>query len=235
MVDVTVMPDFTHSAVHNVPNSVYRHVAGYTSGTADICWTVDDWAKYSNSIRIRIEQGFGPAPDVRSYDVLDIERGAWTPQSAADEVERRVQAGIQWTTLYGGDAALAAASALIVRKGPSIWVGHVDCVLANWNLDQAHASTLIGTHVHGMTCRGVQWASPSSNPHTPLPGTTLTLAEANVDLHVVQWDWAPSSQPALPPPPPPPRPVNSQKGILVTIPNGHVYDVASTDGGATWR
>ena len=203
-----ICPDFTHDAVNNVnPNGPFTHIAGYVSGTSNIMWTAADWARFPNKIKLRIEQGYGGVPaDVESYDILDIERGAWTPQSAADEVERRVNAGIEWTTLYAGDADLATTASLIKAKGDRIWIGHVDCILANWNDNQSEAGNTVGTFVHGMTCRGVQYASPTSNPDTILPGSAMTLAQANVDLNAIQLGWQPSSKPVAPPTPVPPKP-----------------------------
>jgi hypothetical protein len=250
-----VMPDFTHSAVTNVPpNGPYSHVGGYTSGTPDILWTPSDWSRYSKQIHIRYEQGYGGfTPNMADYDVLDIEKGAWTPEAAATEVKRRVEAGYQWTTLYGGDADLAATSALIVAMGPHIWDGHVDCILANWNLDEAQAAAIVGTEVHGMTCRGVQWASPESNPNTNLPGTAMTLAEANVDLTVVQAGWNPPTVPRpvpvpvpvptpTPTPTPTPAPVDpplqfNSAGVVVWQGGTvlHTREVVSEDGGKTWH
>lgn len=206
------MPDFTHSAVRDVPpNGPFTHVAGYTSGTPDILWTASDWARFPKQVHIRIEQGYGTkTPNMADYDVLDIEKGAWTPAEAAAEVKRRVEAGYQWTTLYGSNAALGAAADAIKAYGHDIWNGHVDCVLADWNLSEAEAYKIVGTEVHGMTCRGVQWASPSSNPHTNLPGTAMTLAESNVDLNVIQPGWNPPTVPRskpVPAPVPVPTPV----------------------------
>jgi hypothetical protein len=252
-----VMPDFTHDAVGNVPDSnTYKHIAGYTSGTEGILWTTSDWDKYPNAVHIRIEQGYGTdTPNMADYDVLDVEQGAWTPTTAAAEVKRRVEAGYVWTTLYGSDGTLESCATLIKAMGDEIWVGHVDCVLANWNLTEAQAVALIGTQVAGMTCRGVQWASPKSNPKTSLPGTTLTLSQADVDLNVVQSSWKPvtvprgTSAPVTPPAPPVKPPVVppvkppvepvvqlNHAGLVVWQADGKFYtrEVASADGGKSW-
>ena len=203
------MPDTIHANVNNInPNGPFTHVAGYTSGTPDIMWTAADWSRFPRQHHIRIEQGYGGfTPNMSDYDVLDIETGAWTPETAANEVERRVLAGYTWTTLYGNDTALSQTASLIKAKGDHIWIGHVDCVLADWNLNEAEAAAIVGTMVHGMTCQGVQWASPSSNPNTNLPGTSMTLSQGNVDLNVVNPNWNPSTVPVKPPVPVPPTPV----------------------------
>lgn len=250
----SVMADFTHAAVESVPDeNGFTHVAGYTSGTDNIQWTASDWSKYADKILVRIEQGYGTStPVLSSYDVLDVETGAWTPSTAAAEVKRRVEAGYQWTTLYGSEGTLESCATLIKAMGDSVWVGHVDCVLANWNLDQAQAAAIVGTQVAGMTCRAVQWASPTSNPKTLLPGTELTLTQVNADLNAVQKTWRPAESvprettPApAPAPVPAPTPVVAEPvlqfnhaGVVVWLDDaGKLYsrEVTSTDLGTTWK
>ena len=52
--------------------------------------------------------------------------------------------------------------------------------IADWNLDQ-HLADL---ELHADVYAG-QWASPTHNPATLVPGTHLTLADAKADLSVV--------------------------------------------------
>lgn len=227
--------DTKHSAVHNIPPGKYAYVMGYVTGTPDIQWTPDDWKRFPGSKLIRIEQGFGPEPDIHTFHVLDIEKGAFTPASAAAIVRQRVDAGIEWTCLYGSDGPLAETADIIRAMGKHYWDGHVECGLANWSLSEAEAIPLVGTLVHGMSCRYVQWASPDSNPDTLLPGTNLTLRQADVDLSVVDAGWNPSDQPP-PPPAPVPPPTATQTGLLVTYDKGFTTgNVVSNDGGHTWH
>lgn len=229
-----VMVDTIHADVNVVP-TVVADIGGYVSGTSDIDWTQGDWARFPHSKHVRIYQGFGSTPPIDGWDVLDVESGAITPQQAADLVQQRVEAGIQWSTIYGGDTAIAETAALIRAKGHAIWNGHVDAWLANWNLNQASAVQLLGTMIHGMTCIGVQWASPGSNPNTNLPGTQLTLSQANCDLSVVIASWEPSGGWDLPVNPPQPPPVTNETGVLVVLPGGGTTVVRSADGGHTWH
>lgn len=239
-----VMCDTIHDNVKEInPNGPFTHVAGYVSGSSDIIWTASDWNRFPKQIKIRIEQGYGSkTPDLTSYHVLDVESGAWTPQEAADEIERRVKAGHVWTTVYGTDSTIQQVGALVRAKGDAIWIGHVDCWLANWNLNQADAAKIVGTEVHGMTCRAVQWASPTSNPHTVEPGTTLTLKAANVDLSVVDVKWNPTTaatavSPVKPPTPPTPPVHDAVPGFVTWINGGKLVNeaVTSTDAGVTWH
>lgn len=226
--------DMTHDAVPNVPNQ-YPYVFGYCSGIDGVPWTAADWSKYAGRRVCHTYQGAGDFPGIDHFDEIDVESGAVTPQQAANLIELRVNAGHEWTTVYGSDGALAEVSALVQAKGRLIWNGHVNCRLADWNLNAVQASAKVGTYVHGMTCVAVQWASPTSNPHTLLPGTQLTLAQAKVDLNVVDSGWVPSGgfTPINPPPPPPP---NQQiDAIAVILPGGVTKHIISTDSGNTWH
>lgn len=210
-----LMVDTIHADVSKVPPGVVD-VDGYISGTSDIDWTSGDWARFPNSKKFRIWQGYTKYTDIHGFDIIDVESGAVTPQQAADTVEARVQAGIPWTTIYGGRDALAQCATLIQAKGHEIWNGHVNAWLADWNLNQIQATALLETPISGMTCVAVQWASSSSNPYTPLPGSGLTLSQSNCDLSVALQYWNPS-QGWDPPTPNPPAPEPTYHGILVTV------------------
>ena len=227
--NVVDMVDTIHADTQEVPQGVVD-VGGYISGTADIDWTAGDWARFPNSRKFRIWQGFQPYADIHAFDIIDVESGAVTPQQAADTVELRVRAGIPWTTIYGGDSALEQCSSLIRAKGADVWNGHVNAWLANWNLNRAEAVALLGTPTHGMTTVAVQWASPTTNPHTPLPGSGLTLAQSNCDLSVALQYWQPSG--GWDPPLPPPPPQVQYHGVLVTTDAAGLFvarQVVSTD------
>ena len=226
--------DTVHGSVGSVPVDT-KYVGGYTSGTADIQWTDADWRRFPQSIHSRIYQGYGAVPSLLSFDEIDVETGAVSPSQAAELVRSRVISGIQWTTIYGSQSSVEATTALIQAMGPSIWIGHVNVRLANWNLNEQEASAVVGTSVGGATVIGVQWASPSSNPDTLIPGTDVTLQAGNVDLNVVDAYWTPSGGFSIPPIQPPPPGTQTLAGVLVNLPNGAVKRVTSTDGGYTWR
>lgn len=228
------MIDTIGTNADNVPASAQR-VQAYVTGIDGVMWSQAQISRFSNSIVFRMAQNGGPAPDPRSYHGLDVENLAYTPQEAAQQVNVRVGLGIPWTTIYGGDAALAATSAAVQAYGPGIWIGHVNCILADWNLNEAEASAKLGTFIHGMTCVGVQWASDSSNPNTILPGTDKTLSQANCDLNVIDASWRPDIWNVVPAPPPPPP--AATRGLLITIDGGGVFsarNVTSTDD-VNWK
>lgn len=230
----TMMVDTIHADVSKVPANI-PEIAGYISGTSDIDWTSADWARFARARKVRVYQGYGPRPAPHAYDAVDIETGALSPEEAAQCVKERVDAGIPWTTFYATDTSAALANAAVQRLGEHYWNGHVNIWLADWNLSQETAIPYIGRAVHGATCIGVQWASPSSNPHTILPGTNLTLAQANVDLSIVDSTWIPSGGWGAPPPPPRPPAPSVMRGIVVQLPSGATSAVQSTDRGRTWH
>lgn len=195
--------DATHDNVGHIPGGTPK-VAGYTTGTKDIAWTAADWAMFPRAGHVRLEQGWawGYAQAI-GCDGFDVEAQAVTPAEVVQGVKWRIAAGLTWTTIYASDGLLAAVTRALQGAGPQGWYwGHVDCWLADWNLSEAEASAKLGQLIHGLTCRAVQWASPTSNPGTIVPGTTnVTLQQAQVDLSVSQPGWH-----AFTPPPPPPAP-----------------------------
>lgn len=233
-VSTAIGVDMTGSAVANVPD-LYPFVFGYCSGIDFVPWSPGDWAKYAHARVCRTYQGAGTFPGIDGFDEIDVETGAVTPQQAADLIEERVKAGHQWTTVYGSDGALAQVSTLVQAKGEAIWNGHVNCRLADWNLNENEAAAKVGDYVHGMSCIAVQWASPNSNPNTILPGTHLTLRQANADLNRVDGNWVPSGgfSPVGPPAPVPPPAVIS--AVAVLLPDGGTKRITSADNGVTWK
>ena len=183
----TTMIDAIQANAGNIPASSPK-VAGYVTGTSAVLWTPQDWGRFNPVVTglVRIDQGFTWPPAPASYDVLDVENLAVTAAEVPAAVQARIAAGITWTTIYGSASALAAVAAQLRAApfGTGWYYGHVDCWLADWNLDEAGAAAVLGTPISGLTCHAVQWASPSSNPGTALPGSTLTLAQANCDLSV---------------------------------------------------
>ncbi len=198
MIDSVTMIDATHASVSNIPADTPK-VAGYTTGTADIAWTPEDWARFPDAGHVRIDQGLGTFEPL-SCDVFDIEAKAITPDQAVQGIRIRIAAGLTWTTIYAGRSSLLEFRyALADTSGPDGWYyGHVDAWLGDWNLPRAEAAALIGQELHGITLRAVQWASPSSNPAALVPGSLLTLREANVDLSVADPAWHTAAAPGNP-------------------------------------
>lgn len=233
-VPTTFMVDTIGSNADALPLHLPAY-CGYVSGLDGVEWTPEQFARFTGSKVFKLYQGIGPVPPVHTFDGIDIESRAVTPQQAASITAERVAGGIPWTTFYGSDSALAQASIDTQALGTGIWVGHVNCILADWNLDETQAAALVGTSVHGMTCVGVQWASPETNLDTFIPGTNLTLSQANADLSVIDANWVPSGG-FTPSPGPVPVPTPHLSALLIRWNNGFVVNNAtSTDDGQSWH
>lgn len=223
-----LMADTIHDNVHNLPATMPR-VAGYVTGSKDIQWTEADFGRFARTVRIN------QFPDMHTLGaghVLDVENRAWTIPGAVAAAKVR-EAHDRHTTFYistgnhnatVNELAAAAAAAGLNRSTTFLWV-------ANWSLSLEAATQMIGDHVDGYRIVAVQWASPSSNPHTPLPHSNLSLAEANADLSITDDAWLAS--PAMPPPP---VATGLEHGILVTHTGGHFESrkVTSKDHGKSW-
>jgi hypothetical protein len=233
MVNVQTGMDTIGTSSGNIPTGT-AFVGCYVSGEGDVPWSQEQMARFPETSLIRIYQGAGSYPGVGGYDMMDVESGAITVAQCASEGEKRVNAEYQWTIIYGTDSTLSEVSSALQALGESIWNGHFACFLANWNLNENEAEALLGTSVHGMTCVGVQWASPSSNPNTICPGTEKTLKEMNIDLSVIDASFLPIAKAPIEPNPPG-QPLII--GMVVYEPSGSDYgakDVQSADGGKTW-
>jgi hypothetical protein len=223
------MLDDIGSSSRNIPGST-AFVGGYVTGLGDVPWTQAEWDAFPHAKHVRIAQGAGAAPAASGYDVIDVEADAVTPESASAMVVQRVHSGIQWTTIYGTDSTLAAVTAAIQARGLGWWDGHINYWLADWNLNESEAAALLGTLRHGAPLVGVQWASPTSNPNTVVPGGSQTLSQANIDISVVDANWIPSGGFTGNFPPPPP--VKTWNGLLVVTDAAGVFHaraVTSTD------
>jgi hypothetical protein len=163
-----------HSA--NLPDAM-GVVWAYNTGTPGIPWSAEQRARFDHGHVYTIDQGYG-SKGAFDADEFDLEARAWTVPELVEVVEARAAKRVS-TRIYCSlipyammQGALAAAGLLHVP---------VFYRLANWNLNEPEARARLGGSVYA-----VQWASPTSNPDTLLPGTKLTLAEANVDLNVVR-------------------------------------------------
>ncbi|MGA2412713.1 MAG: hypothetical protein ABSG46_20310 [Candidatus Binataceae bacterium] len=190
MASFDTMADFTGAAVASVPASLtVGKVAGYVTGSGIVPWTATDFDKYPDKVRIRIDQSAGGAAFAAgTAQVLDIETGAATDADAVTSVPERQKRG-EYSTIYVAAGNLAALQAKL--KDAGVKMHKVGYWVANWDLDQSQAVATLGNEVVA-----VQWASPTENPTTLVPGTSLTLAQANVDLSVTLPGWYPPAAPA---------------------------------------
>jgi len=152
-------------------------VWAYGTGTPGIPWSAEQKARFAHGHVYVIDQGFGSKGPFDA-DEFDLEARAWTVPELVDVAAARAER--HWSTRiycskipYGMMMGALSAAGLL----------HVPVFfrIADWSLNEPQARATLGGNVYAK-----QWASPSSNPDTILPGTKLTLAEANVDLNVVR-------------------------------------------------
>jgi hypothetical protein len=174
------MIDTIGADAFNIPASAPK-VAGYVTGSAGIIWTDQDWARFSGG-EVHINQDPDSSP--LNGNVLDVEPVAWTNEGAAQACKTRLAHG-------RGIHCYTASSNLTPLVNELLAVGITSCNiwLANWSLSEAEATHMVYTRSGPWPLVAVQWASPTSNPDTILPGSSLTLAQANCDLSVTADDW----------------------------------------------
>ena len=217
MATVTML-DCIGANVHNIPEGT-KKVAGYTTqigNNAQIQWSAAQIGRWANVGFVPVNQD-PMLPQVAG--VTDIERGAYTAAQAAG---RAKALGGKYQGTYVTQANLA-----VLRQAfDAVGVAGTDVWLANWNLNEEAAAKLVGEVLSGFTVRAVQWASPTSNPDTKVPGSGLTLQQAGIDLSVADEDWFPAPK-AAPPVVTAPKPaVVSVQVTLETADNGKTWKVA---------
>lgn len=164
---VADMVDCTHGSLPEVAKTSIRRIAGYDTGTPDIRWTSADWAWASGSVHgaravLHIDQSDSDTPSLAEVKYAkDTEAGASTIPVSIEVAGQRID--------RGHDAVLYCDQAIL---------GLVESAAGRARLP------------HGRII-AYQWASPTSNPNTILPGTTFTLAQANADLSVIMASFLP--------------------------------------------
>lgn len=209
MNEFQLMADTIGATAHNIPASMPR-IGGYVTGSDNILWPKAQFARFGGKPMARINQSANPQANVGN--VLDVENGAATIAEAAKWAKATPGPSIYINQSQVDELTAALKAAGIVTC--SLW-------LADWNLSQDEAVAKLKTRINGYPIQAVQFASPSSNPGTVLPGTSLTLKAANVDLSVAVPGWlVPPAPPVTAPAPLPPA------EIVITF--------TSRDGGKTW-
>ncbi len=191
--------DATHNSLPKIPATpAMQLIALYATGTVGIEATAADVAKYraAGTGVVLIDQ----TPGLKVFaaglaDVADVEFLAGTHASAAAAVLARQAHGWQ-STLYCSKNALAGLQAALL---PGTDRSKVLYGVADYNWSRAESEALLGANPHWAYC---QYGDPKSNPHTLVPGTSVTLAQANADIDVGKASWAGHFMPARPSPVP---------------------------------
>jgi hypothetical protein len=179
-----VQIDATHANATKIPASAIA-VAGYVTGTSDIKWTTEDWARFPQASKLTIDQS--PSLAVWSAGeaiIADVEPRAGTVMAAIAGAKQRAARGTDAPVYLSFDwLALArdAANFNGLAHRMRWWVADY-----NWSESEAIAFMEANSDV-----MAVQFASPSSNPATKVPGTNgaVTLAAAQCDLSIKRADW----------------------------------------------
>ena len=173
-----IMLDAIGGDADNIPATTPK-VAGYVTGTGDVPWTAADWARFPQAGHVRIDQSPTLTAWATSADVADMETGAATEGTVIAQGLVRQDKG-WWSFAYVSQANLASLADAAHAAG----LTRLQYWVANWNLDEAEAAAQLGGDIVA-----VQWASPTSNPDTIVPGGTQTLADANIDISVTIPSW----------------------------------------------
>ena len=175
-------------AIHdNVPHLPKGQVAGYDTGSPDIRWAAEDWARHPGAVHIDQD---ATATDPES-DILDVESGAATPadcprwcKAAVDAYVAAKRPGQRRPAVYcSANNVSTVVNALIaggVTSGVGLWV-------ANWNLTQAQSVAAV---------------LAASGPF-PIDAIQFTDAPGFYDIDVFDGPWlrTVSGKPAPPPKP----------------------------------
>lgn len=114
-------------------------------------------------------------------DIADVESLAGTPAAAVTAIASRIKAGLTLHTLYVSYDSLPALRAAVTGL-PGVCYG-----VANYGWSLAEAEQLLAENGDWAYC---QYGDPDSNPGTLVPGTGVTLAQANADIDVATGAWA---------------------------------------------
>lgn len=157
-------------------------VAGYVTGTGGVLWTTENWSRFSLGQVVRIDQS--PGTGDLEAQVKDVEPGCASNDDALSWGLARRAAGFVpcWYTSRDNLTPLLNTLDAGGLTSGQLWV-------ADWSLDEEEAAAEVMAQSGPFPVKAVQWASPTSNPETLLPGTRLTLREANCDLSVADESW----------------------------------------------
>jgi hypothetical protein len=114
------------------------------------------------------------------FPMADIENYAGTAAAAHNAVAARQGRG-QQSLLYTNQANLLALKQAITSSAG------VSYGVANWSLSLDQAVAALAANPDWAF---VQFGDPRSNPTTLVPGTTMTLQQANADINVARYSWA---------------------------------------------
>lgn len=216
------MTEYTATLVDAIAGDSTRipassNVAGYLTGQG-IAWSTAEWSRFL-AARVRILQEW--TTDQLTWlqaDVLDVEARALTLPQAVEIARYRAAHKLASTTYIEASQLAAARAAMSDLTDATFFV-------ANWNLTAAEARALIRGDIVA-----IQYASPTAGSKDALPGTDLTIIEANVDLSIASVTWLSEISARWPKPKPKPAPAPKPAKKKITKP--HPKTAGGTIGAA---
>jgi hypothetical protein len=222
------MVDVTHDSVQRIPADLKIKIGLYITGSEDIEATLADRDRFADAAGVvLIDQSDSLDADLGDVKVVkDTEAGASKIPTTVNVVAQRHAAG-KGTSPYiatGDLAALLDALRAAGELGPWVTIWEAD-----WNLSEAEATARLGTDLgNGAIIASIQFASPTSNPDTLIPGTSIALAQANADLSVTLDAWMAKAAPA---PKPEPKPSGTARvEVSVDLATGKIVGLHSLPG-----
>jgi hypothetical protein len=212
--------DTVHTYVPNIPagDASIQQVNGYVTqegDTAGIEWSQADWDRFPDYIKHTIAQLNSGNP--LTADILDVETGAASDAEAVRWALGKLAAQ-EIAVIYVDAANADDLTQSLAEEGVSVWNTYL--WLADWSLSLAEAEAKLGTYINGYEIVMVQWASPSSNPRTYLPGTNYQLQDAGCDLSVAvafpAWDATAAGTSPSPVPAPAPAPAQNWMETMIS-------------------
>ncbi len=161
-------------------------IALYATGTEGIEATSAEIARFKNAGVgvVLIDQ----TPSLSVFaaglaDVADVEQGAGTLETAVAAILDRQAHGWQ-STIYLSESNL---DSMISAFTSDVDQDLVLFGVANYSWSQAQSEDLLAANASWAYC---QYGDPESNPDTLVPGTSLTLSQAQCDIDIAKSSWA---------------------------------------------
>jgi hypothetical protein len=131
-------------------------------------------------------------------EIADVEAGAGSNSDAANAVLARQALGLI-STIYISYSNLSALESALQSAGCNMADVYFGVADYDWSLEEAES--LLASNPQWGYC---QYGDPASNPSTLIPGTNVTLQQAQADIDVADDTWLGLvTQPAPSPAPPP--------------------------------
>jgi hypothetical protein len=176
----SIQVDTIGSDVANLPADLLA-VMGYVTGTDGIAWTEADWNRFPYAGKVTVDQSESLDVFAAGHaNVADIENGAGTIATFLDAAREREKLKIESYAYIQYDNLATLMNRVVKSK-----ISNIRYFVANWNLSASEAVSMLNR----TNWVGIQFASPTSNPNTRLPGSALTLHQANADLSVKIASW----------------------------------------------